>query len=53
MSRKHFNAIALEFSLIECPKARKQACEAFIRVARVVNPNFQPERFRAACKVEG
>lgn len=49
MSRKHFVAIAKEFSRIEDLSARRIAAEAFANVAVQENSAFKRQLFFTAC----
>jgi hypothetical protein len=51
MSKKHFIALAAEFSKIKDATARKQAAEAVCTVAAQVNDRFDRSRFLTACGV--
>lgn len=53
MSKKHFIALAKEIAAEKDEAKRQFACEVIIKVATQDNPNFDPTRFRAACKISG
>jgi hypothetical protein len=52
MSRKHFVLIAATIkALAISPEYRKLVAEEFAYILRTTNPNFNRERFLAACGV--
>lgn len=51
MSRKHFEALALEISKIENKEARLAAAIAVTKAVREFNSKFDQSKFLDACEV--
>lgn len=51
LTRKHFEALAVEIRQIPDKVAREQAAYAVARACRQLNPHFDMARFLAACGV--
>lgn len=51
LTRKHFKAIAETVSKISDPKTREDAARTQAAICAESNPNFDLDRFLAACNV--